>query len=112
MSETGKVSAGAPTRLRTFDPVRVADFEYRAWVGYYLRQWPRVLIASVGLVRVGFGMDWFRTVYGAWLVFGEPVVGAISRERPEAGAELHAAVLRADRTRPRRARQPGQGRRA
>jgi len=68
MSGTGKVGVGAPTRLRSFDPVRLADLEYRAWVGYYLRQWPRVLIASVGLVRVGFRMNWYRTLYGAWLV--------------------------------------------
>jgi hypothetical protein len=68
MGGTGKVSGAAPTQFRSFDPVRLADFEYRAWVGYYLRQWPRVLIASVGLVRVGFGMDWYRTLYGAWLV--------------------------------------------
>jgi hypothetical protein len=51
MGGTGKVSAGTPSRLRTFDPVRLADLEYRAWVGYYLRRWPRVLIASVGLVH-------------------------------------------------------------
>jgi hypothetical protein len=68
MSGTGKVSVGVPTRLRSFDPVRLADLECRVWVGYYLRQWPRVLIASVGLVRVGFGMDWYRTLHGAWLV--------------------------------------------
>jgi hypothetical protein len=65
---TGKVSIGTPTRLRSFDPVRLADLEYRAWTGYYLRKWPRVLRASVGLVRVGFGMDWYRTLHGAWLV--------------------------------------------
>lgn len=68
MGSTGKVGVGAPTRLRSFDPVHLADFEYQAWVGYYLRQWPRVLIASVGLVRVGFGMNWQRTLHGAWLV--------------------------------------------
>jgi hypothetical protein len=68
MSGTGKLSAGAPTRLRSFDPVRVADLEYQVWVGYYRRQWHRVLIASVGLVRVGFGMNWYRTLHGAWLV--------------------------------------------
>ena len=61
MGGTGKVSAGTPSRLRTFDPVRLADLEYRAWVGYYLRRWPQVLIASVGLVRAGFGMDWYLT---------------------------------------------------
>jgi hypothetical protein len=65
---TGKVSTGTPTRLRSFDPVRIADLEYRAWVGYYLRNWPQVLRASIGLVREGFGMDWYRTVHGAWLV--------------------------------------------
>ena len=61
-------AAGRPSRLRSFDPVRIGDLEYRAWVGYYLRQWPQVLVASVGLVRAGFGMNWFRTLYGAWLV--------------------------------------------
>ena len=68
MGGTGKVSAEAPSRLRTFDPVRLADLEYRAWVGYYLRRWPQVLIASAGLVRAGFGMDWYLTLHGAWLV--------------------------------------------
>jgi len=65
---TGVVNTGRPSRLRSFDPVRIADLEYRAWVGYYLRKWPQVLRASVGLVRAGFGMDWFRTLHGAWLV--------------------------------------------
>jgi hypothetical protein len=65
---TGTVSTGTPTRLRSFDPVRIADLEYRAWVGYYLRKWPQVLRASIGLVRFGFGMDWYRTLHGAWLV--------------------------------------------
>lgn len=68
MGSTGKVSAGTPSRLRTFDPARLGDLEYRAWVGYYLRRWPQVLIASVGLVRAGFGMDWRRTLRGAWLL--------------------------------------------
>jgi len=57
-----------PSRLRSFDPAAVAGLEYRAWVAYYLRKWPRVLAASVGLVRVGFGMDWYRTLHGAWLM--------------------------------------------
>ena len=61
-------AGGQPSRLRSFDPGRVADLEYRAWTGYYLRQWPQVLAASVGLVRTGFGMDWYRTLHGAWLV--------------------------------------------
>src|SRR5208282_3443038 len=31
------------------------------------RNWPQVLMASVGLVKMGFGMDWYRTLHGAWL---------------------------------------------
>jgi hypothetical protein len=62
------VSTGSPNRLRSFDPVRVARLEYRAWVGYYLRRWPQVLAASVGLVQAGFGMDPYQTLQGAWLV--------------------------------------------
>jgi len=65
---TGTSGTRAPSRLRSFDPVRIADLEYRAWVGSYLRRWPQVLAASVGLVRAGFGMDWIRTLHGAWLV--------------------------------------------
>ena len=65
---SGKVSTGTPTRLRSFDPVRLADLERQAWVGYYLRRWPQVLHASIGLVRLGFGMDWYRTMHAAWLV--------------------------------------------
>lgn len=65
---TGKVSTGTPIRLRSFDPVRIADLEYRVWAGYYRRRWPQVLTASFGLVRAGFGMDLLRTAHGAWLV--------------------------------------------
>ena len=68
MSTISRARAGTPSRLRAFDPVRLADLEYRAWVGYYRRRWPQVLLASVGLVRTGFGMDWTRTLHGAWLV--------------------------------------------
>ncbi len=60
--------AARPSRLRSFDPGHIADLEYRAWVGYYLRDWPQVLLASAGLVRAGFGMNWYRTLHGAWLV--------------------------------------------
>ncbi len=64
---TGTVSTSTPVGLRSFDPVRLADLEYRAWVGYYLRNWPQVLRASFGLVKMGFGMNWYRTLHGAWL---------------------------------------------
>lgn len=82
----GKVSGGAPTRLRSFDPVRLADLECQAWVGYYLRRWPQVLIASIGLVRVGFGMGWYRTLHGAWLV-----LRAIQLWAPNPGSDPEGA---------------------
>ena len=53
---------------RSFDPVAVAGHECDAWVGYYRREWWRVLTAAVGLVHAGFGMSWPRTLSGAWLV--------------------------------------------
>jgi Family of unknown function (DUF5995) len=67
-SPAGSQPHGSPSRLRSFDPLKVADLEFRAWVGYYQRDWLGVLRASVGLVRAGFGMNWPRTAYGAWLV--------------------------------------------
>jgi hypothetical protein len=57
-----------PVPPRSFDPGQIADLEYRAWTGYYLRDWPQVLTAIVRLVREGFGMDWYRTLHGAWLM--------------------------------------------
>jgi hypothetical protein len=63
-----RAGATTPARVRSFDPLRLADLEFRAWTGYYRRQWPQVLAASVGLVRAGFGLNWPRTLYGAWLV--------------------------------------------
>ena len=66
---TGEKPAGArPSRLRTFDPVHVGRLEAAVWVAYYRRQWARFLVLSVLLVRHAFGMDWVRTVHGAWLV--------------------------------------------
>ena len=38
------------------------------WVAYYQRQWARFLALSVLVVRTAFGMNWIRTVHGAWLV--------------------------------------------
>ena len=60
-------SAGRSSRLRSFDPARVADLEYQAWVGYYQHNWHQALMAFVGLIRMGFGMNWYRTLHAAWL---------------------------------------------
>jgi Family of unknown function (DUF5995) len=59
---------GDPGPLRSFDPISVGRLECAAWVAYYRRQWLRLLVLSVRLVRRGFGMDWTRTLHGAWLI--------------------------------------------
>jgi hypothetical protein len=53
---------------RDFDPVALGEAETRAWAGYYRHDWLTVLRASVAMVRLGFGMDWGRTLRGAWWV--------------------------------------------
>jgi hypothetical protein len=68
MGDSVSGAAGGPGRLRSFNPAQIADMEYRVWVAYYRREWVRLLVASVGLVHAGFGMDWLRTLHGAWLV--------------------------------------------
>ncbi len=54
--------------LRSFDPVKVGNLETELWVTYYRRQWARFLVASLRVVHGTFGMDWLRTLHGAWLV--------------------------------------------
>ena len=107
---SGQASVARPSRLRSFDPVRLADLEYRAWVGYYLHQWARVLIASVGLVRMAFGMDWVRTLHGAWLMLRASQLWAPYPDnhprRAEACMRRFYALIRLGL---RRACRPGQG---
>jgi hypothetical protein len=62
-SEAGRVKPH-----RAFDPRRLGSLETDAWVGYYRRDWPKVLRASVGLTRHMFGMSWPATLIGAWYV--------------------------------------------
>ena len=54
--------------VRNFDPRKVGSLECRAWETYYRRKWAAFLVASVSLVRAAFGMNWPRTLIGAWLV--------------------------------------------
>jgi hypothetical protein len=53
---------------RDFDPDALAGAEFAGWVAYYRRDWRRFLGSAVGMVRIGFGMSWPRTLRGAWLV--------------------------------------------
>jgi hypothetical protein len=54
--------------LWSFDPVKIGNQETTLWVTYYRRQWARFLVTSLLVVRDTFGMDWLRTIHGAWLV--------------------------------------------
>ncbi len=54
--------------LWSFDPVKVGNLETDLWVTYYRRQWARFLVSSLRVVHGTFGMDWLRTLHGAWLV--------------------------------------------
>jgi hypothetical protein len=58
------MSMGSPDGLRSFDPLRIADLEYRMWVAYYLRRWTRLLVASARLLWLGFGTDLARILPG------------------------------------------------
>jgi hypothetical protein len=62
------IGLGSPSGPRSFDPFRIADLEYRMWVGYYLRRWTHVLTALVQLLRLGFGADLARAAQGAFLM--------------------------------------------
>jgi hypothetical protein len=62
--------------MRSFDPRRVGSLECRAWETYYRRKWGAFLVASVGLVRAAFRMNWPRTLVGAWLVLRANMVWA------------------------------------
>jgi hypothetical protein len=75
----GRTAPGSRWRRRTargpgasvlwsFDPVKIGNLETNLWVTYYRRQWARFLVSSLLVVRDTFGMDWLRTIHGAWLV--------------------------------------------
>jgi hypothetical protein len=54
--------------MRDFDAERLGNYEADAWVAYYRRRWFALLVASLGLVREGFGLSWPRAIGRAWLV--------------------------------------------
>jgi hypothetical protein len=53
---------------RDFDAIALGNAECDAWAAYYRREWAPFLKAAVGMVRIGFGMSWPRTLRGAWYV--------------------------------------------
>jgi hypothetical protein len=58
----------SPGGLRSFDPYRIADLEYRMWVAYYRRRWAFLLAALVRLVWLGSGKNPARALQAAWLM--------------------------------------------
>ena len=48
-----------------FDPVAVGRSECEAWVGYYRRDWPRMLAGLHGMVRHGFALGPLRNLKAA-----------------------------------------------
>jgi hypothetical protein len=72
--------------MRSFDPRRLGSAECDAWVAYYRRRWVAVLLAVVRMVRVGFGLSWPRTLYGARLVLRANQLWAPVRNNDPDGA--------------------------
>ena len=60
-----------------FDPVVVGRRECDAWAAYYRHEWTTFLASAVGMVRAGFGMNWPRTLAGAWYVLRANQVWAL-----------------------------------
>ncbi|MFY9851322.1 MAG: hypothetical protein WAK83_27455 [Trebonia sp.] len=85
--------AGSSIGLRSFDPVRIADLEYRMWVAYYLRRWTRVLAAMVSLLRLGFGTDWLVVLQGARLMLRAAQLWAPYPDNDPDGARAHMREL-------------------
>ena len=53
---------------RDFDPIALGNAECDGWAAYYRHEWLPFLRAALGMVRIGFGLSWPRTVRGAWYV--------------------------------------------
>ena len=80
-------AATATSGPRAFNPLRVGRLEAAVWVAYYRRKWARFLVLSILVVRSAFGMDWIRTVHGAWLVLRANQLWA----PPEHGSDVAGA---------------------
>ncbi len=64
------------TRMRTFDPRKVAYYEKENRVAYYQKRWLKLLRASVGMVRDTFGLSWWQAAYAAYLVARAEIAAA------------------------------------
>jgi hypothetical protein len=92
ISQMGKGQATPPSRPRfAFDPVAVGRSECVAWVGYYRRDWPRMLVGALGMVRHGFGLGPLGNLKAAWHVMRANQVWAPYPDNDPVAARKHMA---------------------
>ena len=58
----------AAKSMRAFDPARLAYLETQNWAAYYQKRWGRLLQVSVSMVKEGFGLNLWQSLYAAYLV--------------------------------------------
>jgi len=75
----------------SFDPVAVGRSECDAWVGYYRRDWPRMLAGLLGMVRHGFALGPFGSLNAAWHVLRGSQAWAPYPDNDPAAARRHMA---------------------
>lgn len=56
------------SKMRRFNPRRVAYYETRNYVTYYQRRWLELMRASVEFVKESAGLNYVQAVYGAFLL--------------------------------------------
>jgi hypothetical protein len=56
------------SKMRNFDPLKIAYYEKENWVAYYKKQWLRLLFISVSMVKYAFGLTWAQAIYAAYWV--------------------------------------------
>lgn len=56
------------SKMRLFDPRRMAYSETQNYVTYYQRRWLDLMRATIGLVKEGYGLDYPQAIYGAYLI--------------------------------------------
>jgi hypothetical protein len=78
-----------------FDPVAVGRSECEAWVGYYRRDWLRMLAGLLGMVRHGFALRPFGNLKAAWHVLrGSQAWAPYPDNDPEAARRHMARFFR------------------
>src|SRR5829696_6446622 len=86
---------GQQAQRLAFDPVLVGRSECEAWVGYYRRDWLRMLAGLIGMVRHGFALGPFRNPKAAWHVLrGSQAWAPFPDNDPEAARRHMARFFR------------------